>query len=67
VQELVRGNAARMARRIVGGRDVPGADTLAEALAITPQSAAGWLAAAENWRGTEEQITASLVALGAQP
>jgi HK97 family phage portal protein len=64
VQELVRGNAARMARRIAGGRDVPGAETLAEALAITPQAASGWLAAAENWQGTEQQITASLVALG---
>lgn len=64
VQELVRGNAARMARRIAGGRDVPGAETLAQALAIPQQAASGWLAAAQNWQGTEEQITASLVALG---
>lgn len=64
VQVLVRGNAARVARRFAGGQAMA-AEALAEALAIGEAAAAQWLAT-DAWRGTEEQITASLLALGEQ-
>lgn len=64
VRALVHGNAARMARRMAGGQ-AASAEALAEALAISLESATAWLAT-DAWRGTEEQITASLVALGEQ-
>jgi HK97 family phage portal protein len=62
VQELVRGNAARMARRLAGGNDVA-PQTLAEALAVDASAAASWLAQDRAGR-TEDELIASLVALG---
>lgn len=44
LQAVLRGNAARMARRVAAGKGVD-ASTLAEALAITEDRAAAWLAA----------------------
>ena len=61
-ERVVRGNAARMARRLAGGQAVQ-PQALADALAIEPVAASNWLSG-NAWRGTEEQITASLVALG---
>lgn len=59
---VLRGNAARMARRLAGGNDVA-PETLAEALAVGAPTAATWLALDRAGR-TEDEITASLVALG---
>jgi hypothetical protein len=62
--KLLRGNAARMARRIDEGKP-PTAAVLADALAIDQAAAAAWLAAA-SYAMTEDEITASLVALGSK-
>jgi len=59
---VLRGNAARMARRLASGNDVA-PETLAEALAVEPASAGAWLAQDRTGR-TEDELTASLVALG---
>ncbi len=59
---LLNGNAARMGRRIAAGK-VVSPDILAVALAIREDQAAAWLAKARE-EEDEEQITASLVALG---
>lgn len=61
---VLRGNAARMARRISAGNEVA-PDTLAEALAVASPAAAAWLAQDRAGR-TEDELTASLVALGEQ-
>lgn len=58
---LLTGNASRMARRIAAGTP-PAVDILATALAIRESQAATWLAQARA--ADEQQITASLVALG---
>lgn len=58
---MLNGNASRMGRRIAAG-NVPSPDILAVALAIREDRAAEWLAKARS--EDEEQITASLVALG---
>lgn len=59
---LVTGNAQRMARRMASGQDVA-LDVLADALALDVHAAIEWLKIPLADRGTEEQITASLVAL----
>jgi len=59
---LLNGNAARMGRRIASGK-VVSPDILAVALAIREDQAAAWLAKVRQ-EEDEEQITASLVALG---
>jgi hypothetical protein len=59
---VLRGNAARMARRLAGGNSVT-PETLAEALAIDEPAAAGWLQQDLAGR-TEDELTASLVTLG---
>lgn len=59
---VLRSNAARMARRLAGGNAVA-PDTLAEALAIDVDVAAEWLEQDRAGR-TEEDLTASLMALG---
>lgn len=60
LDRLVRGNAARMARRILAGQPVPAA-LLAEALGISEERAAAWRPDPSD---TEEQLTLALVALG---
>jgi HK97 family phage portal protein len=60
---LLRGNAARMARRIAAGKP-PDADALAESLAIPLTSAAAWLASYTPGLG-EVTYTVALLALGA--
>lgn len=59
---VLRGNAARMARRLAGGNAVS-PETLAEALAIDTAAAAAWLEQDRAGR-TEDELTASLAALG---
>lgn len=60
-RQVVTGNAQRMARRLAAGQLVS-AEVLADALAITPDSAAAWLATTP--RGdTEENYTAALAEL----
>lgn len=60
---VLRGNAARMARRLAAGNDVT-PDTLGEAMAVPPAAASAWLD--QDRAGlTEDELTASLVALGA--
>lgn len=62
---LIDGNAARMARRIAAG-DVPGAETLAEALAVSQERAAKWRAVyvEVGTISTADEIAASLRTLG---
>lgn len=56
---LIRGNAARMARRIAGGNP-PDADVLAEALAIDTGAASALIA--RDWStSTQDDITAALI------
>ena len=57
---VVRGNAARMARRLVAG-NVPSPEVLADALAISVDSATEWLG--KTMAGTEEQITTALATI----
>lgn len=59
---ILRGNASRMARRLMADKPVP-AETLAEALAISVPVASTWLEL-ERADLTEDELTASLVALG---
>lgn len=59
---LIKGNAARMARRIVGRKETDAA-VLADALAIQPEQAAAWMQARDADLN-EDQITAQLIALG---
>jgi HK97 family phage portal protein len=65
--QLLRGNAGRMARRILAGQ-TPTAEVLADALALDAEQAQAWLdtfrAEAEMHDATEESITASLATLG---
>ena len=58
---VVRGNAARMARRLKAGKSVDVA-VLAEALGISEDIAAAWQPDPSD---TEEQLTAALISLGA--
>lgn len=58
---LLSGNATRMARRMAAGKPVS-PDILAVALAIREEQAAAWLA--QQREADEQQITASLMALG---
>lgn len=61
---LLRGNAARMARRICEGKP-PAPEVLAEALAIDTKRAGEWLAYEQNVAaGDEEETVERLVALG---
>lgn len=62
MHRLMRGNAARLARRIAGGRH-PSAEVVADALAISEERAAIWLASFAV-SGSEDEVTASLIALG---
>ncbi|MFP3564700.1 phage portal protein [Paraburkholderia sp. SIMBA_030] len=57
---VVRGNAERMARRLVAGKPVPAA-LLADALGITEEQAAVWKPDPSD---TEEQLTIALLSLG---
>lgn len=57
---VVRGNAARMARRLKAGKSVDVA-VLAEALGISEDRAAAWKPDPSD---TEEQLTAALISLG---
>ena len=59
---VLAGNARRMARRLAGGAR-PTAATLAEALALGEDQARDWLLAYRA-EMTEDEITASLLALG---
>lgn len=60
---LLTGNARRMARRMAASNP-PTAEALAEALAIETAAAAAWLE--QPVTGTEDEITAALLALGAK-
>jgi len=64
---LLGGNAARMARRIGEGK-APSAEILAESLAVGRDAAVGWLELHSRHAGalTEDEITASLLALGSK-
>ena len=62
LQVLLRGNAQRMVRRLAAGKPVP-ADTLAEAMAISVPVASTWLELDRSCF-TEDELTASLMALG---
>jgi len=66
VDFLLQASAARLARRVVKAEGkLPGADVIAEAMTVPLASAEAWLAAVTPLVGlTEEQLTASLVALG---
>ena len=57
---VVRGNAARMARRLAAG-NAPSPEILADALAISVDSATEWLG--KPMDGTEEQITTALATI----
>ena len=57
---IVRGNAARMARRLKAGQSVDAA-VLAEALGISEERAAAWK---PDLSDTEEQLTAALISMG---
>jgi HK97 family phage portal protein len=57
---VLRGNAARMARRLKAGKAVDAA-VLAEALGISEDRAAAWKPDPSD---TEEQLTAALISLG---
>lgn len=59
---VIRGNAARMARRLKAGKPVDPA-VLAEALGISEERAAAWQPDPSD---TEEQLTAALISLGVQ-
>ncbi len=61
MQQLLRGNAARMTRRLLSGQVVSSA-VLADALAVTDPVAEKWLSLSRDGY-TEEQLAASLVEL----
>jgi HK97 family phage portal protein len=65
MEALVHTNAARMARRLAGNSGAS-ASMLADALAIPVTTAEAWLQQ-DRTGHTEDQLTASLVALGEQP
>jgi hypothetical protein len=60
-RQVITGNAQRMARRLAAGQAVS-AQVLADALAITPEQAADWMAKTMRG-GTEENYTAALAEL----
>jgi hypothetical protein len=60
-RQVITGNAQRMARRLAAGQLVS-AEVLADALAITPEQAADWMAKTMRG-GTEENYTAALAEL----
>lgn len=74
MQRLLRGNAERLARRIHGALSAAGmqpggpkapvpADVVADAIAVSHERAAAWIASAA-WNGPHDEIVASLMALG---
>ena len=63
VAALLQANAERLARRIAAGKPTS-AEVLAEAMAVTPERAQVWGDVTDVASLNEEQLTASLVALG---
>ncbi len=63
--QLLRGNAERMARRLMGGKTLS-ANVLAEALCITQEQAAHWLAH-DHTGMTEGAMIEILLTLGTEP